>query len=175
MHQYAFPSSMSDHKESGPLARSSGCYESWEERKKAPGAGRGLQQPPASCEEQLPSGRRWAESMSNTSAPDAMTEAPHTPGVSEPSCGEHGENSMETLAGPASSPRPLAWEARPLSPGGFSHRRALSGCGAQAHVQPPGFLGTWCTRKVTIRGNSGPRLDHQGQELLLVLLPTTAG
>ena len=49
--------------------------------------------------------------MSNTSAPDAKTEAPHTPGVSEPSCGEHGENLVETLAGPASSPRPLAWEA----------------------------------------------------------------
>ena len=113
-----------------------------------------------------PSGQRWAESASNARAPNAMTEVPHTPGVSGPSCGEHGENSMETWQ----APRP----ARPLSPGGCSHRCAQPRCGVPAHIQPPGFLRTCCSRKVTGE-NSGPRLDLQEQELLLVLLPTRAG
>ena len=68
------------------------------------------------------------------------------------------------------APRP----AQPLSPGGCSHRRALPGWRVPAHIQPPGFRRTCCSRKVTGE-NSGPRLDHQGQELLLVLLPTRAG
>lgn len=85
------------------------------------------------------------------------------PGVSGPSCGEHGENPMETW--PRVQPSPSPQEGAVT---------ALPGCRVPAHIQPPGFLRTCCSRKVTGE-NSGPRLDHQGQELLLVLLPTRAG
>lgn len=130
------------------------------------GAGRGLQQPPGSCKEQLPGRRRNHQDRGGQSLP--QTPGPPTPRLRRHTLlgsgallwGARGELDGD-LAGPAPSPDPLP-------------RRAQPGCGVPAHIQPPGFLRTCCSRKVTGE-NSGPRLDFQGQELLLVLLPTRAG
>lgn len=72
------------------------------------------------------SGEGWAESISDATAPLMPGLWHHTLSgtLSFPS-GKRMENSMEKLAGPASSLCPLAWGACSLSPGASHHTRAL--------------------------------------------------
>lgn len=105
------------------------------------------------------------------STPDARTVASHTFGDSELSFGEtHGELDGET-GRPSVQPVPSGLGSLFSFPRSISsHEGSVRVCGPRVHVQPPRFRRTWCSRKSTFRRDSGPRLGHQGQQPLLVML-----